>query len=106
MSQVGTISLQHDIYNITVAEVPFTLDILKNSSYSVELISKCRNIYPVYDNHILEKTSFTPEYSTATQRNPNNISGINYIDRNRSAMSNGHKYRNISFLILSIYLFL
>lgn len=53
--EIGTISLQHDINNFTVLEIPPTLDLLKNSSYSPVLVSQCANITVLYDDGIIEK---------------------------------------------------
>lgn len=60
----GTISLQHDIDNNTVAEIPITLDLLTNSGYSPVLISKCANLLPFDETDIKGGTSVSGHKST------------------------------------------
>jgi hypothetical protein len=78
---MGTISLQHDIDNITVAEIPITLDLLANSSYSTVLISKCANIASPYDETLLVKSGSVNEGKTGdnqTQHIPD-VSGVRVL---------------------------
>ena len=73
---MGTISLQHDIDNITVAEI---LDLLANSSYSPVLISKCANIASPYDEILLVKSGSVNDGKTGNDNQTQHIPDVSRV---------------------------
>ena len=57
--KVGSISLQHDLYEIPSQQISPSLDALAKSSYKVRTVAECIDIKP-YDNPLLDRISGIP----------------------------------------------
>jgi hypothetical protein len=98
---VGTISLQHDINNATVVEIPPTLDILKNSSYSSVLVSECANITVVYNDKIIKKAE---QLSDTANKVVRDVDSTTIHDSSRHSTSDCNALPALILFIDIIYL--
>lgn len=86
--EFGTISLQHDIRNATVVEIPPTLDILKSSSYIPVLLSQCTNTTLIYNDETIKKAGALTETANKIVRDVDNKTTIS-PNNDRTSTSNG-----------------
>lgn len=106
--ELGTISLQHDINNLTVIEIPPTLNLLQNSSYSPVLISKCANIEFLYDDGIIKKlgamTDTAIKVDQGDDKNAASIATPHFPNGNIATPQTIHFQTNVIIAFTLIYL--
>jgi hypothetical protein len=102
----GTISLQHDIVNSTVQEIPPTLDILKESGYFPVLLSKCANITTIYNDTMIEQAGeLTATANKIVQDYGNTTTVSSESGRNATSDANGISVPYLLLVILSSIIF-
>jgi hypothetical protein len=87
---IGAISLQHDLYNTTAAQVPGALDLLLKSGYTVTDISKCIALSRLYDDGLLAKTGLIPGTAASPPANANTPTTTGSVNSTNSSSSNSN----------------
>ncbi|KAF0512898.1 glycoside hydrolase/deacetylase [Gigaspora margarita] len=68
LKTTGHISLEHDLYNQTAAQIPLVVPILKKANYSIKPVHECiGDPYPYVENVTLAKATTTTTTTTTTQ---------------------------------------
>jgi hypothetical protein len=103
-SVFGTISLQHDIVNATVEEIPPTLDTLKGSSYVPVLLSKCTNITIIYNDTMIALAGELTDTANTIVQDTNNTTFSSDFGQHATYDANGIYIPCLLLVIISIIL--